>query len=393
MQALLLTALLAAPASAAGWSDLAGAFPPLPCQDGWAGCVVDGVASNADMRPNGQGVPLPSDLRLDWFTLEGTQALSPFTPLSTYADRVAQVEAPPPVEEVEPPEEEVAAVDPDAGRIPLHGSRGSGAPAMTTGGRSAAAGPAAAPAAPAVASAGGMRPGFSTTGNLPGAPATPAPPAGGRTPTSAASVAPATGASATCDDLVALEPQALMGQLSAGHRSCLEDRIASAGRQTEKDKVSRVLLNDAEARGDKASWARLIKRHLEEIDRSDPDLCFKYAIYLSRLDVGRASGVIRWADYALENKASWQGTTYVSRVFALLKLKAEAANRIWQAAEEEYVKDRAEATEAKATRYRNTTKEYARAWLDYARVSGQDTKAAMALCVSAAGNRQFCEGG
>jgi hypothetical protein len=39
---------------------------------------------------------------------------------------------------------------------------------------------------------------------------------------------------------------------------------------------------DAEARGDKAEWQRLMKRHLEDIDRSDPNLCLKYAMFLSR---------------------------------------------------------------------------------------------------------------
>ncbi|MBN1335793.1 MAG: hypothetical protein JXB39_07510 [Deltaproteobacteria bacterium] len=385
MQVLLLSTLLAGPVHAVAWSDLAGVFPPLPCPDGWAGCVVDGVALNADMRLDSQGVPMPAELRFDWFTLEGAPGLSPFAPLSSYSERVAEA-APPeepyeePYEEV-PAEEERLAAGPDAGRTPFPVDPGSASGAATSQGRLPVSSPSATGQAGATATGGGagMRPGFSPTGSLPSQ--------GASGSAAVAGVAPA-----TCNDLVALESSALMGQLSGGQRSCLEDRLASAGRQTEKDKVSRVLLNDAEARGDKATWARLMKRHLEEIDRSDPDLCFKYAIYLSRLDVGRANGVIRWADYALENKANWKGATYVSRVAALLKLKAEAANRIWQAAEEAYVESRTEENEAKATRYRNTTKAYAREWLDYARVSGQDTKNAMALCVSAAGNRQFCEG-
>jgi hypothetical protein len=197
----------------------------------------------------------------------------------------------------------------------------------------------------------------------------------------------------SCDDLVALEPAALMGQLTSGQRDCLEARIVATSRMTEKDKISRVLIMDAETKGDKVTWEKLMKRHLEDIDRSDPDLCFKYAIFLSRKGVGRAQGVIRWADYALENKSKWQGSTFVSRVNSLLKLKAEAANNIWQSAEEAYVQDRSDAKEAETTKYRDLTKVYAREWLDYARVSGQDTKNAMALCVSAAGNRQYCEGG
>jgi hypothetical protein len=379
VQAILITAFLAGTAHAGGWSDLAGAFPLLPCQDGWAGCIVDGLALNADMRPDSQGVPMPADLRFDWFTLEGMPVLSPFTPLSSYSEeRVAQADEPAPGDEEDLPAAPVREVAATGGAGESHPLKDPGSRGQTTGGRTGGSGSGTGSAEPAVASTGGMRPGFSPTGSLPGASA--AAPAGSEGP-------------ATCNDLVALEPAALMGQLTGGQRGCLEDRLSSAGKQTEKDKVSRVLLADAEARGDKTGWARLMKRHLEEIDRSDPDLCFKYAIYLSRLDVARANGVIRWSDYALENKSRWQGTTYVSRVYALLKLKAEAANRIWQSTEEEYVKNRNDENEAKAGKYRNTTKEYARAWLDYARVSSQDTKSAMALCVSAAGSRQFCEGG
>ena len=198
----------------------------------------------------------------------------------------------------------------------------------------------------------------------------------------------------SCDDLVKLEPAAMMGQLSSGQAGCLEKRIGTESQQTTKDKVSRLLIANAENKGDKGEWERLIKRHLEDIDRSDPDLCFKYALHLSRGGVGRAPGVIRWADYALENKAKWSGATYKSRVFSLYKLRAEAAGKLWQDAEKSYMEtDHSEENEAKAGKYRGQAKDYAREWLDYAKASEQDTKTAMALCVSASGNRAFCEGG
>jgi len=154
-----------------------------------------------------------------------------------------------------------------------------------------------------------------------------------------------------------------------------------------------LLINNADAKGDKAEWERLVKRHLEDIDRSDPDMCYKYALQLSRGGVGRASGVIRWADYALENKAKWQGNTYKSRVYALLKLKAEAAARLWDNAEKAYTANRTDENEAASNKYRGMAKEYAREWLDYAKASGQDTSTAMSMCVSAAGSTAFCQGG
>jgi hypothetical protein len=198
----------------------------------------------------------------------------------------------------------------------------------------------------------------------------------------------------SCDDLVKLEPAAMMGTLRVGQTKCLEGRVNAESQQTTKDKVSRLMITNAEAAGDKGNWERLMKRHLEDIDRSDPDLCFKYALHLSRGGSGRSQGVIRWADYSLENKAKWSGQTYKTRVFSLYKLRAEAAQRLWQDAEKEFAEgERSDEKEAKAAKFRGQAKDYAREWLDYAKASAQDTKTAMALCVSSSGNRAFCEGG
>ena len=56
----------------------------------------------------------------------------------------------------------------------------------------------------------------------------------------------------------------------------------------------------------------LLGRHLQEIDRSDPDLCFKYSLTLARKGIDHAEETIRWADYALENKQEWTKATYKS---------------------------------------------------------------------------------
>jgi len=413
VQVLLFSLIVASgPSAAAGWSDFEDAFPELPCHDGWAGCVVDGQEVSAQMHAGSEGVPLPSSMRLDWFSLEATPTLSPFVILSDYPTQLAQV-APRPRQQGRP------GPDPQPREMPADGPGHDRSVDRTT---TPGPGPVAPPdrsgaGHDGVADASGGQHSTSSQGDpapvgprLPPAQiltadqatqqqADPTPPPA-TTPDpqpvsqdAVVDMAPIQEADDSCDDLVSLEPAALMGTLSGGQQECLEARIVSASRQTEKDKVSRVLLMDAEARGDKKAWARLMRRHLEDIDRSDPDLCFKYAYYLSRGGVNRAHGVVRWADYALENKAQWSGSTFVSRVYALLKLKAEAANRIWQSTEEAYVQNRTDENEANTTKYRDLTKVYAREWLDYARVSGQDTKNALALCVSAAGNRSYCEGG
>lgn len=433
-------AALALPAFAAGWSSFDNTFPTLPCQDGWAGCLVDGAATGPGALKDAAGRPLPADARFGWFDLKPTVALSPFAGLSTYSGPVGgAVAAAVPVETTRP----VTAPRPASGGDAVADARaasGSSAPATTSAPSDAPATAAITTTSTATAttSSGGMRPGApsaqpTTTGSTdttttasvttgggmrPGAPSattTPSTPTAATTSTPASLPPPTTGTSTSsapstpstaaiaptsgpqddsCDDLVKLEPAAMMGQLRTGQAKCLEGRVGGESQQTTKDKVSRLLIANAENKGDKGEWERLIKRHLEDIDRSDPDLCFKYALHLSRGGVSRAQGVIRWADYALDNKSKWSGTTYKQRVFNLYKLRAEAANKLWQDADEDYAKgERTDEKEAKAAKFRGQAKDFSREWLDYAKVSGQDTKTAMALCVSSAGNRAFCEGG
>lgn len=195
---------------------------------------------------------------------------------------------------------------------------------------------------------------------------------------------------AACDDLVKLEPSAMVGLLADTDVSCLESRIAQESQQTDRDKVSRVLMVNAEGRGDMAEWMRLAARHLEVIERSDPDLCYRYALLLSRGEVEDAPVALRWIDYALENKHVWQGPTYTERVYALLGLRAQVASRLWLDAEQTYVEERNDENESDAALWRGTAKDSAREWLDYARISGQPTQQPGVLCRSASGNEAFC---
>ena len=196
-----------------------------------------------------------------------------------------------------------------------------------------------------------------------------------------------------CADLVALEPKAITGELTPELTSCLETRITQETSLSTKDKISRMLLVDADAKGDVATWTKLAARHLEDFDRSDPDLCFKFALVLSRGDIEDAELVLKWSDYALENKHVWEGPTYMSRVYNLLRLKAETATRLWHDAEEDFMEERTDENGAEADRYRGLAKDLSREWLDYARTSAQPEERAHALCESAAGNTAFCAPG
>ena len=195
----------------------------------------------------------------------------------------------------------------------------------------------------------------------------------------------------SCDDLGELEMPAMMGRLREGQIACLEQRIVDAELQTEQDKLSRVLLANAEVSGDEEALGELLKRHLEDITRSDPELCLLYALHLSKQGVELTDEVIRWVDVALENKLVWSGQQYTSRVNALLALKARSAARAWRAADQDFMAERNEDNLAIAEAARNDAKQFAREWLDFVRSAELDTKSAFSLCAETAGTKKFCD--
>jgi hypothetical protein len=181
--------------------------------------------------------------------------------------------------------------------------------------------------------------------------------------------------------LVELEGAASRGALGSTQIACLEESYARATEQTTKGKISRVLLVDAYV-SDTARWAQLVSRHLTEVDQSDPDIAYLYALYLYHHDPSsHRAEVLRWSEVALDRKAAWTGKVYTARVNALLQVRALTALASWKAAEDAAVRD--PAVRGAATEARNETKTLAREWLDFARSAGRDTRSALALCVSA----------
>jgi hypothetical protein len=195
----------------------------------------------------------------------------------------------------------------------------------------------------------------------------------------------------SCKDFLKLQDQALAGGLRPGQIACLEERITADKLMTDRDKASRILLVDAEAKKDLPRWEELMARHLRDIDQSDPDLCFKYTIYLSKKGMQNADEVIIWASRALERKDTWSGRLYEKKVLALHQLRAEAGMHLWQQAEKRYLAERSLPNEDASEQARAKAKEFARAWLDYARASEQETATAFKLCLSAAGTQEYCE--
>lgn len=413
---------LTLPAIAGGWQSFQAAFPIAACMDGWSACLSAGGAVGPGMLHDSAGRPLPSDGRVGWFDLQPTASFSPFVGLSAYSGAAGGEMQPTPVQASVA--DNPIVTEPVAAAAPMRDARTEVGVAQPSADMSVRVSPALPPPPvtqtpqAVVNTAPNRSPPASTT---PVAPYTPPVQAVANTSTAskpmptAATVAPvvapppvanvavvqtavpaatavAAVAAVSCTDLVTLEPAAMMGSLTTGQSKCLEARLSSETLQTTRAKISLVMINNAEGKGDKSEWERLVKRHLEDIDRSDPDLCYKYGLQLSRGGAGRATGVIRWADYALENKSKWTGNTYKTRVFSLFRMKTEAANKLWKDAEATYTTDHTDENEAKSAKYRGMTKDFAREWLDYAKASTQDTKSAMQYCVSAAGTTAFCEG-
>lgn len=399
---LLALGLFSSAAVAAGWSDFEAAFPVAPCHDGWVGCIVDGKVVTPDMMKDGTGAPMPADLRVGWFDLEGTASFSPFPALSLYTGELAVADAggddPPPADDTGTPS---GGGDPNPAPSTGGGSSG-GSSGGSTGGTTSGGS----------TTTGGS--GGSTGGSTGGtADNTPDPSTGGGTSLKelangggtaeggssgnaiiqqSLQEQPTASGGGDCSNYKKLEPKAMMGKLGKDQTQCLEELLAAAPKQTEKNKISRVLMTNAYASGDKKSWEKLVKRHLDEIDRSDPDICYKYALHLAKKGPGASYGVIKWADVALENRTVWTGSTYTNRVNSLYKLRAIASQRLWQVAEQKMASDASDANRAERDKARNMTKVMAREWYEYAKSAGKDASKAKALCISAAGTEDYCEG-
>jgi hypothetical protein len=199
-------------------------------------------------------------------------------------------------------------------------------------------------------------------------------------------------ATAECGNLKKLEPSAMMGKLKDGEIRCLDDTLKAAELQTFKDKISRVLMSDAWAKQDHHRWEALVRRHLNEVDRSDPNLCYKFSLYLSKASGEFADESMHWIDVALENRRHWSGPTFTRRVNSLRKLKAYAAQKKWQWLEEKYARTPTEEARVDSSKARNEAKTYAREWLEYAKEAGKDYTQALQLCISASGTEAFCTG-
>jgi len=193
-----------------------------------------------------------------------------------------------------------------------------------------------------------------------------------------------------CSDLRRLEPRSLMGRLTQEQILCLELRLRREERMTAKNKTSRVLMADAYTKGDMDRWEAAVRRHLEEIDRSDADLAYIFARHLASKPAEYIPEAIRWSNVSLTNAYQWEGQRRVDRMYALHRINAVAAQQLWLAAEDAALRDPSRDKLARANFWRNQTKSLSREWLSFATEAGRDPAASLDLCMSAAGTTDYC---
>ena len=193
-----------------------------------------------------------------------------------------------------------------------------------------------------------------------------------------------------CTDLRRLEPRSLMGRLTQEQILCLELRLRREERMTAKNKTSRVLMADAYTKGDIDRWEAAVRRHLDEIDRSDADLAYIFARHLAEKPPEYIPEAIRWSNVALTNAHQWEGKRRVDRMYALHRINAVAAQQLWLAAEDAALGDPSRENVGKANFWRNQTKNLSREWLSFATDAERDPAASLDLCMSAAGTTDYC---
>lgn len=185
-----------------------------------------------------------------------------------------------------------------------------------------------------------------------------------------------------------LESKALSGGLDEATITCLELAYLNAESQTDKGKISRVLMANAYVTNTE-EWARLVKRHLDEVEQSDPDISYLYANHLYNRRNPDYRGAVRYADLAFERRAdNWEGDTFTNRSHHLHRLRTYARMKLWEDAEQRALSGDEDARET-AMDLRTQAHSSARDWLDFDRVSRSRWIQAAEACVST-GNEQAC---
>jgi hypothetical protein len=186
-------------------------------------------------------------------------------------------------------------------------------------------------------------------------------------------------------------PIANKGKLTKDQVACVQKSLSQAQYSADQARLSLVLISNAQARQEVDNWEWLVARHLESIDDENPALAYRYALHLYQK--GRASypDALVWANTALGQRAAWSGSVYHERVTRLYKLRAAAAQALWQQAEDEWSRSPSDSARENVISTRERTRQMALEWYRYAAETGMDASTALQLCANASIG-ESCEG-
>ncbi len=178
--------------------------------------------------------------------------------------------------------------------------------------------------------------------------------------------------------------------LSDEQTACMDAAFVQSTSAEQRAEASLRLIARADGLPDKREWERLVRRHLEEVDGADYGLGLDFAVHHVGSGPESAEAAIRWADETLGDSANWRRNAYMSRVYALKKLRAVAAGELWRSAEaldeQDLVANDSQPMQAAQQRARD----YAREFYRFALMSDQASEPALPLCLSAGATQEWC---
>jgi len=195
-----------------------------------------------------------------------------------------------------------------------------------------------------------------------------------------------------CVDLEALEPEAMMGELGQDVIACLEAQLRLERLQTQKSHISTLLINNDFNKQNWDNWEYRVRNHLKNIDRSQPDMTFAFALFLYNKGTEYYKEALYWTDYTFETRSQWpEGQDYVQKSYKLFQIRSQLALEIWMQTEKEYTKERTAELDQLTQEARGLAKDLAREWLDYARQSEMPTNDAFNMCMSTSPDPDYCK--
>jgi hypothetical protein len=195
-----------------------------------------------------------------------------------------------------------------------------------------------------------------------------------------------------CEDLGALEADAMLGELAIEIIACLEAQLRLERLQSNKSHISTLLINNDLNKKNWDSWELRVRNHLKNIDRSQPDLTFSFAIFLHNKGSEYYKEALYWTDYTMDTRTQWpEGQSFMTKSNKLFQLRAQLALEIWMQAEKAYTKERTAELDQVSKEARGLATNLAREWLDYARQAELPTDDAFNICLSTSIDPDFCK--